>query len=257
MIKDVNYESNTTFKGSETKTEAKQEKTPEQIKNGKKKLAIGLAAAATVAVAGIAIAAKVKNGKAASINLSDIKFDKGIASLNGEKFTGTVSDTLANGDKISLTYEDGKIAQSIREGSKNITKKFNYMPDAIKPSTVETLDPKGEIINKATFEYCDDGKTKLFIDKNRAFELDTYSGYKAVYATTEECNADGSISYKADMENWKAYSKDNKLEKEQLPDGTFREYHDGQLVKEECPNGLTKEYRNGRLFHTRGRGINY
>ena len=194
MIKAINNISSTSFKGNEVKKEEKAQKTPEQIKDGKKKLAIGLAAAATVAIASVAIVAKVKNRKAVddktvqnltekaqevvsgvtqeatqkatqaaqNFKFADIKFDKGIASINGEKFTGTVSDTLTGGDKITLTYKDGKIMQSVREGSKNITKKFEY--GCYNPynsgvgTKITTLNSEGKVIGETKLGFSKDGK---------------------------------------------------------------------------------------------------
>ena len=206
MIKAINNVSSTSFKGNEVKKEEKAQKTPEQIKDGKKKLAIGLAAAATVAIAGVTIASKVKSGRAVddktvqnltekaqevasevaqeatqevtqkatqaaqNFKFADIKFDKGIASLNGEKFTGTVSDTLTGGDKITLTYENGKIMQSVREGSKNVTKKFeygSYNPYNSRVGTkITTLNSEGKVIGETKLGFSKDGKLnfKTFSD---------------------------------------------------------------------------------------------
>lgn len=255
MIKAINNVSNTSFKGSEVKKEEKTQKTPEQIKNGKKKLAIGLAAAATVAIAGITIAAKVKSGKsvddktvqnltekaqevasevaqeatqgitqkatqaAQNIKLADIKFDKGIASINGEKFTGTVSDTLTGGDKITMTYKDGKIMQSVREGSKNVTKKFEYncAPCSSADVTkITTLNSEGKVIRETElgFETVDKIKYRTFPD-----------------GTTRAWHKNGQIRY------------------EILPDGTGKTWHEnGQLRSEGFPDGSMKEWhKNGRL----------
>lgn len=189
------------FKGN-AKSVSSQEKTPQEIKNGKKKLALAAAGAATVAIAAIAIAAKMKSGKPvdgkgvqnlangvqqaaeevtqgagnklangvqqaaeevsqtaeeklatraqelteqfnqeAGAKLNQIKFDKGKAyTKDGDLFCGNIIDTLKNGDKVKLTYEDGKIQSSTRIGKENLIKEFdnnsvsfkNYRPGVIK-----------------------------------------------------------------------------------------------------------------------------
>ena len=94
---------------------------PEQKKNGAKLLATGAAVVTAAVLAGIAIS----KGKIKS--LSDINFDKGIATLkkNGENFSGVIKTKLPNGDKVSMKYADGVLQSSIRTGSKNISKNFS------------------------------------------------------------------------------------------------------------------------------------
>lgn len=82
---------------------------------------IGIGIAVLTAVAGTILA--VKSGK--SVKLENIKFDKGIASLqDGTKFTGKVKDSLKNGDKIVMEYADGVLQKSTRSGAKNIEKVY-------------------------------------------------------------------------------------------------------------------------------------
>ena len=154
------------FKGN-TKSVSSQEKTPQEIKNGKKKLALAAAGAATFAIAAIAIAAKMKSGKPvdgkgvqnlangvqqaaeevsqtaeeklatraqelveqfnqeAGVKLDQIKFNKGKAyTKNGDVFSGDIIDTLKNGDKVKLVYENGRIQSSTRIGAENFIKEF-------------------------------------------------------------------------------------------------------------------------------------
>lgn len=85
-------------------------------------LGLGIATVATIGIGSCILAHK-------PIKLNKITFEKGVASLkkNGEKFSGKVKDTLKNGDKIVLEYKDGIIQSSNRIGSKNISKKFEYL----------------------------------------------------------------------------------------------------------------------------------
>lgn len=65
----------------------------------------------------------IKNNK---VNLSDLDFHNGIAKLkNGTNFTGIVNTKLNNGDKISLSYSNGLIQRSQRQGEKNFIKIFS------------------------------------------------------------------------------------------------------------------------------------
>ena len=100
------------FKGAEQETKS----ASKEVKDGKKKLALALTALGIIATAGIVI---YKASKGQAVKLSDIKFDKGLASLKegGEKFTGIIKDTLKNGDKVILEYENGIIKNSSRTGA--------------------------------------------------------------------------------------------------------------------------------------------
>ena len=275
MIKAINNISSTSFKGNEVKKEEKAQKTPEQIKDGKKKLAIGLAAAATVAIASVAIVAKVKNRKAVddktvqnltekaqevvsgvtqeatqkatqaaqNFKFADIKFDKGIASINGEKFTGTVSDTLTGGDKITLTYKDGKIMQSVREGSKNITKKFEY--GCYNPynsgvgTKITTLNSEGKVI----------GETKLGFSKDGKLNFKTFPDGTEKW--WHENGQLGSETFPDGTKKW--WYENGQLKYETFSDGTVKEWHkNGQLQLEKFPDGASKWwYKNGQLKYER------
>ena len=87
-----------------------------------KKLKLALAGLAAAGIATIAVVYNIKKGK--SVKLSDIKFEKGIASLkkSKSKYTGKIKDTLKNGDKIILNYENGILKSSSRSGQKNFHK---------------------------------------------------------------------------------------------------------------------------------------
>ncbi len=275
MIKAINNISSTSFKGNKVKKEEKAQKTPEQIKDGKKKLAIGLAAAATVAIAGATIAAKVKSGRAVddktvqnltekaqevvseatqgvtqkatqaaqNFKLADIKFDKGIASINGEKFTGTISDTLTGGDKITSTYENGKIMQSVREGSKNITKKFeygSYNPYNSRVGTkITTLNSEGKVIRETELGFSEDGKLnfKTFSDGTKKW---WYKNGQLQYETFPD-----------KTEKW--WQENGQLIHETFPDGTQKWWHEnGQLRCETFTDGTEKWwYENGQLRYER------
>ena len=76
------------FKGTEQEIKT----TPQEVTDRKKKLILSLTALGSAAAA---CAAMHKSGGKA-FKLSDIKFDKGMASLkeSGKKFTGIIEDTL-------------------------------------------------------------------------------------------------------------------------------------------------------------------
>ena len=99
-----------------------------QIKDGDEKSNdvlkyAGILATAALAIGGAAYA--IKKGK--SVKLENINFDKGVANLkNGKKFTGTIEDTLKNGDKIAMKYKDGILQESTRKGSQTFTKVYEY-----------------------------------------------------------------------------------------------------------------------------------
>lgn len=52
--------------------------------------------------------------------IKDIKFDKGVAFKDGEKFTGIIEDTLKNGKKVILEYQDGVIQKSTKDGVEKV-----------------------------------------------------------------------------------------------------------------------------------------
>ena len=112
---------NQTILTNKQKTEENIQASPEQKKNGKKLLALSVATIATVVVATLAI--KKKSTK----TLSDIDFNKGIATLkkNGKNFSGKIKTKLPNGDKVTMNYADGILQSSIRIGSENTSKTFS------------------------------------------------------------------------------------------------------------------------------------
>ncbi len=118
-------DSSTVVKNTTKPADDKTVKSPEIKNDQKKKLALALGALAIAGVAAIGIAMKAKSGK--PVSLSDIKFDKGIATKDGNNFSGKIKDTLKNGDSILLEYKDGIIQTSKRDGKKNISKTFEYL----------------------------------------------------------------------------------------------------------------------------------
>ena len=57
------------------------------------------------------------------VKFSNLLFEKGIATLGSERFTGIVRDTLKSGDCIEQVFKDGVIQHSKRAGNKNFAKK--------------------------------------------------------------------------------------------------------------------------------------
>ncbi len=93
----------------------------ESSKKDNKKKTLAIAALVVALAGGVALALK----RPKSVKLTDLKFEKGVASLSdGKKFSGKVKDTLKNGDKIILEYSDGIIKNSQRSGSKSFKKVF-------------------------------------------------------------------------------------------------------------------------------------
>ena len=112
-----------------------------------KKLLLGAAAVATTfagtliaikylkkgklpSIQGITTGGKIQGGPKPGFKLSDLKFEKGKAFLqSGEKFSGTVSHELKNGNKVSMVYKNGQIQSSIikdKEGKILTQKEYKY-----------------------------------------------------------------------------------------------------------------------------------
>ena len=188
---------------------------------------------------------------AQNFKFADIKFDKGIASLNGEKFTGTVSDTLTGGDKITLTYENGKIMQSVREGSKNVTKKFEYncapcsSADATK---ITTLNSEGKVIRETElgFETVDKIKYRTFPDgTTRAWHKNGQLRCEILPDGTEKgWYKNGQLEFETFTDGTrKGWHKNGQLRCETFTDGTRKEWHEnGQLRLETFPDGTIKHF---------------
>lgn len=104
----------------------------QQIEDGDKKSQdilkwAGIIAAGALLVGGTIYG--IKKGKTTS--LEDIDFNKGIAKLkqSGEEFSGTIKHKLKNGDKLTMTYENGILKKSTRKGNKAFTKTYEYDAD--------------------------------------------------------------------------------------------------------------------------------
>lgn len=74
-------------------------------------IGLGIASSAALAVAGVIC---LKNKKPSQITLSDIKFDKGLATLKktGEKFSGTIVHKTKDNSTVSLTYLDSVLQEA-------------------------------------------------------------------------------------------------------------------------------------------------
>lgn len=120
FMQNVSSARNVNFKGNEINSKDSNTTQPQSnIKDGKKKLALALAALGAAAVAGVAIY------KGKGTKLRNVTFNKGIAfSQNGDKFTGKIKDKLANGDNIVMEYVDGVLQKSVRSGQVNFEKVY-------------------------------------------------------------------------------------------------------------------------------------
>ncbi len=162
------------FKGNEVKKEqVKQENKNVEIKDGKKKLALAIAGMATIGIAAVAVANKIKKGRAAQVveggnealaNIKKLKFEKGVAyNQDGSKFFGTIEDTLENGDKIELVYKDGLIRKSQRTGGKNFTKTFEYDSKDIEKVTTKAGNSERVFVKSADGHEILEGESHEFL----------------------------------------------------------------------------------------------
>ena len=125
-------------------------------KTGKiKKIIAGIAGAAAAIGVGIWGLKKGKASKVSaelkslekSLKLDELKFEKGKALLpSGEKFSGTVSHELKNGNQVSMTYRNGQIQSSIikdKNGKVLTTKEYKFVRrscDHRNPNADEVLE---------------------------------------------------------------------------------------------------------------------
>ena len=272
------------FKGN-TKSVSSQEKTPQEIKNGKKKLALAAAGAATFAIAAIAIAAKMKSGKPvdgkgvqnlangvqqaaeevsqtaeeklanraqelveqfnqeAGVKLNQIKFNKGTAyTKDGATFEGNIIDTLKNGDKVKLTYVDGKIQSSTRIGKENLIKEFDS-------NAYHHKDLHRDVIKKDLFgneiskiEYLDSG---LYNEEK---------AYVKTFATGEEFKRkfDGKTKYHKFADGSESYYYDNgNISTHYFADGAKKRWDEsGTLIYHKLADGTEKRWdETGKLIY--------
>ena len=139
------------YKNNNIKAQKADIKTGQKTQDQKKKLVIALSSLAAIGAAGIVIAANVKKGKLPQ-KLANIKFESGIAKdKRGNLFTGIINDTLKNGDLVQLTYKDGVIQSSARQGTKNLSKTYSY--DALGNLTKITTQNDGNIIEFIKTKY--------------------------------------------------------------------------------------------------------
>ena len=257
------------FKGN-TKSVSSQEKTPQQIKNGKKKLALAAAGVAT-----IAIAAKIKSGKPvdgkgvqnlangvqqaaeevaqtaeeklatraqelvaqfndeAGVKLNQIKFDKGEAyTKDGNLFSGNIIDTLKNGDKVKLIYKHGEIQSSTRIGKENFIKEFKN--DRYHPALHRDVIKKDLFGNEIS--------TTKYLD----IPYDGEKAYIKTFATGEEFKRkfNGINEYHRFADGSKSYYHDNgKISRHELSDGAEKYWDEsGNLIREKFANGTEKRW---------------
>lgn len=59
------------------------------------------------------------------VSLKDVTFKKGFArTIDGQNFSGTITHTFENNDKIELTYLDGIIQKSVKKGEDGFVKTY-------------------------------------------------------------------------------------------------------------------------------------
>ncbi len=210
-INAVNSLNSITFKGKAATKNNEQTKPQETKKDGKKKLALTLAALAATGAA-IAIGAAILKGK--DTKLVDIDFNKGQALLpTGEKFSGTIKDKLPNGDNIKLVYQDGILQQSTRKGAVNFIKNYEYtsqfaqIPEKLLEKNTITdrvinntnvfdskvniteSDLNGNIIKTSELKFTNkNGKVKLF-----SFEDSNGKSYVHIGDTINQLEKDGVV----------------------------------------------------------------
>ena len=194
-------------------------KAPEQKKNGKKLLAAGAAAVATIAIAALAI----KKGKLPkATQVADLKFNKGIAMKGDELFTGVAEHANKEGDKFLLEYKDGALQRSMKN---------------INPKTGAGSLEKSNFIK----HYSEvNGTRKVSISK------DTIDGVQR-----RNCEISKNSVVRTDASGKVKVSKfeNGKIRVQNLPDGTTRRWHEnGQMSKEFLPGGTERQwYENGQM----------
>ena len=99
-----------------------------------------------------------------TVKFADIDFSKGIAKRFGIKFNGEIQDILRNGDKITLSIENGRIVKSTRSGKENFTKLFFSEFDKLH-DMVYRYDANGNLVSRmkrllAGYEFSD-GNNKV------------------------------------------------------------------------------------------------
>ncbi len=217
------------FKGSQVKeNDIKNKKTPQEIKDGKKKLALALGGLAAIGIAAVAIIKGKKGAKATctdiiddknknklaneikdivsgkkppvkdvnasninlenlnpsanSTKLADIKFNKGQPFLaDGTKYTGTITDTLKNGDEVTLEYIDGVIQKSNRKGENfsELIKQYNYTDSKL--SSIDIDRPKLMGYKANTITFTPNGSVKTDKYGNLIQEVLTNKNQKLAY----------------------------------------------------------------------------
>ncbi len=165
------------FKGN-TKSVSSQEKTPQQIKNGKKKLALAAAGAATVAIAAIAIAAKMKSGKPVD--------GKGVQNLaNGvqqaaEEVSQGAGNKLANGvqqvaEEVSQTAEE-KLANRAQELVEQFNDEAGVKLNQIKFDKGEAYTKDGNLFSGNIIDTLKNGDKVKLIYKHGEIQSSTRIG---------------------------------------------------------------------------------
>ncbi len=178
-----------------------------------------------------------------SSKLSEIKFDKGIATLkdSGQKFSGKIKDKLKNGDKVTLEYVDGILQKSTKKGSKTLEKTYSVVNGEKIVKNVQNGTTKEVNITKINNEVKNSQeKLNNIIKNNSSLSLDDFkTQVKDIKYTNknQKVEIDKIIAdkQKAIVEQ-QIYKKTNK----QLSEVTFE-------------NGLAKfngEPYSGKVYHT-------
>lgn len=147
-INSVDSLSNVPFKGNEIKKEENNVKTPEQIKDGKKKLALAAAATATIAIAGIAIARgkhkeATKQGAKVAEKIADVVQE---AAEQGSKAVQKGADTAGEVAKKVEQKATDVIQEAVEQGSKAAQKNADTVGEIAEKVTPKTA----EVIQEAT-----------------------------------------------------------------------------------------------------------
>ena len=150
-VEKVNGKINVTYGNNQTEKPAKSEKTPEQIKDGKKKLALTLGALAAAGAVIARVVVAVKKGKINKLSVEDFKkvgkFDKGKALIGDKGYTGEIFTK----DGTKILYENGllKSAENHKKSlAENFRKTYSYLENGDK----KIFDYKisDDVLKKAT-----------------------------------------------------------------------------------------------------------
>lgn len=198
-IQKVSLLNNISFKGEAAKEVQTAPETPNEIKDGKKKLALALGGLAVASVGAVLV---MRGKKVPSkISIEEFKkigkFDKGVAKAKGKLFTGTIDAPLKDG-KTVLEYEKGILKQATRlQNIENANSETSLVPvlrkvyskDENGAKTVETFLHNNNVGIFGGKEWARDGLATISENKTM---VETPMSLGMISKRVAEKQADGS-----------------------------------------------------------------